>query len=59
MRKWKKQNGYILPMMLFFLACTMLWGSLLLLTLSDGYAASDEIASQAAALSLATFPSLH
>lgn len=46
MRKWKKQNGYILPMMLFFLACTMLWGSLLLLTLSDGYAASEELVRQ-------------
>ena len=46
MKKLKNQKGYILPMMLLFLACTMLWGSLLLLSLSDGYAASNEMVRQ-------------
>lgn len=37
------QRGAVLPMALLLLACTLLWGSVLLLTLSDGYAASNEL----------------
>lgn len=41
MRKMKNQNGYILPITLLVLSSTLLWGSVLLLTLSDQYAASN------------------
>lgn len=34
-------RGAVLPLTLFLLTCTLLWGSVLVLTLSDAYAASD------------------
>lgn len=37
------EAGYILPVVLFFFACTLLWGALFLLTLSDRYAAEHEL----------------
>lgn len=43
MKKGSSQNGYILPVVLLVLACTLLWSSVLLLTLSDQYAASNEL----------------
>lgn len=46
MRKIKNQNGYILPITLLVLSCTLLWGSVLLLTLSDQYAASNDTVRQ-------------
>lgn len=41
--KLKKQNGYILSMTLLVLVCTMLWSNILLLSLSDQYAASNDM----------------
>ena len=41
--KLKKQNGYILPMTLLVLVCTMLWSNIMLLSLSDQYAASSDM----------------
>ena len=43
MTKQRSRGGYILPMTLLVLACTLLWGSALLLTVSDQYAASDDM----------------
>ncbi len=43
MKQNRSREGYILPMTLLVLACTLLWGSALLLTLSDQYAASDDM----------------
>ena len=37
------KRGAVLPMTLLLLACTLLWGRVLLLTLSDEYAASNEL----------------
>ena len=37
------ERGLVLPMTLLLLACILLWGSVLLLTLSDAYAASNEL----------------
>ena len=37
------KRGAVLPMTLLLLTCTLLWGSVLLLTLSDEYAASNEL----------------
>ncbi len=42
----RSQGGYILPITLLVLSCTLLWGSALLLTLSDQYAASNDIVKQ-------------
>ena len=39
----RSKRGSVLPMTLLLLACILLWGSVLLLTLSDGYAASNEL----------------
>ena len=43
MTKQRSRGGYILPMTLLVLACTLLWGCELLLTVSDQYAASDDM----------------
>lgn len=46
MRKWMEQRGYVLASVLLLLSCTLVWGSLLLLSLSDQYAASDDLVRQ-------------
>ncbi len=43
MKKRKSTGGYILPVTLLLLSCTLLWGSILLLALSDQYEASNEL----------------
>ncbi len=46
MSRRRGQRGYILPVTLLILSCTLLWGSTLLLTLSDQYAASNDLVKQ-------------
>lgn len=46
MKKVARQDGFVLLITLFLLSCTMLWGSLLLLALSDQYDASNDVLKQ-------------
>lgn len=46
MRKLKEQRGYVLASVLLLLSCTFVWSSLLLLSLSDQYAASNDLVQQ-------------
>lgn len=43
MNKIKNQQGYLLAGVLLLLSCTLVWGSLFLLSLSDQYAGSDRL----------------
>ncbi len=42
----RSQGGYILPVVLLILGCVLLWGSTLLLTLSDQFDASSDMVKQ-------------
>ncbi len=46
MKKLTEQRGYVLASVLLLLSCTLVWGSLLLLSMSDQYAASDDLVRQ-------------
>lgn len=46
MSELRSKRGAVLPLTLFLLACTLLWGSVLVLTLSDAYAASNGLVAQ-------------